>query len=98
MNVYDCRNQLRYINTKSQAIKQIFRIISQEMNFNLNRKRRGLFNGIGDGLKWLFGVPDADDAEFYSDSIESLSNSQKRVDTIMQQQGSFIQQTITKYV
>ncbi|KAK9703828.1 Baculovirus F protein [Popillia japonica] len=95
--VYDCRNQLRYINTKSQAIKQIFRIISHQMNFNINRKRRGLFKGVGDGLKWLFGVPDADDGEFYSDSIESLINGQTRVDTIMQQQGSIIQQTITNF-
>lgn len=62
----------------------------------LNSKR-GLMNGIESAITWLFGNPSADDATFYSDSINSLVANQKQTQTLMQQQVSIISETITNF-
>lgn len=92
---FHCQNQLAYINTKLKAIKNDFTIISHQLV--VRREKRGLINGIGDGLKFLFGVPDSEDAQFYTDSINSLINNQKQTATLMQQQVRIISSTITNF-
>lgn len=76
-------------------MKSLFRIISHQLNFNINRKKRGLINGIGSAITWLFGNPSADDASFYTDSINSLVANQRQTHTLMQQQVSIVSETIT---
>lgn len=93
----ECGNQLRYINTKLSSVKQLFRIVSHQLNTNTKRRKRGLINGIGSAITWLFGNPNADDATFYSDSINSLVANQKQTHTLMQQQVSIISETITNF-
>lgn len=82
----DCNNQLRYIQNKLSSIHQDFRIISHQLN--LIRQKRGIINGIGNAFKWLFGTPNANDAEFYTSSINQLINNQKQNEVLMQQQVS----------
>lgn len=93
----DCRNQLRYIDTKLAKIKLSFRTISHQLNIGTNRKKRGLLNGIGDFITTLFGNPNAEDAEFYANSISSLTANQRQTQTLMQQQVSVISETITNF-
>lgn len=57
--------------------------------------KRGLINGIGSAITWLFGNPSADDASFYTDSINSLMANQRQTHTLMQQQVSIVSETIT---
>ncbi|XP_063920701.1 uncharacterized protein LOC135135549 [Zophobas morio] len=66
-------------------------------NFIHSRKRRGIVNGVSTGLKWLFGIPDADDAEFYSDSIKSLLSQNRDTQLLMQKQIHIISSAITNY-
>lgn len=95
---FNCKNQLKYIDTKILAIRQAYRTVSHQLKTNSSlRKRRGIFDGIGNGLKYLFGVPDASDADFYTDSINSLISNQKQTETLMQQQVTIISQTITNF-
>lgn len=93
----ECRNQLRYMDTKLSSIKSNFRIISHQLNISANRKRRGLMDGVGYAITWLFGNPNAKDAAYYSDSISSLVNNQKQTHVIMQEQVSVISQTIANF-
>lgn len=93
----ECRNQLRYIDTKLINIKSLFRIISHQLNVGMNRKKRGLLNGIGDAITWLFGNPNAEDTTFYSSSINALVANQKQTHTLMQQQVSIISETISNF-
>lgn len=59
--------------------------------------KRDLLNFVGDGLKWLFITPDADDAQFYTDSINSIIDYQKHTELLMQQQIRIISSTITNF-
>lgn len=92
-----CRNQLRYISTKLERIEESYRIISHQLNIDFKRHKRGLIDGIGTGLKWLFGIPNAEDAHFYSDSINALINNQKQTETLMQQQITIMSSTISNF-
>lgn len=91
----DCKNQLRYIHTKLVNMRMLFRTISHQLDIGVNRKKRGIINGIGNAITWLFGNPSADDATFYTDSINSLIGNQKQTHTLMQQQVSIISETMT---
>lgn len=92
-----CKTQLRYINTKLGDIMRLFRIISHQLNIGSNRKKRGLMNFIGNGISYLFGNPNADDATFYSNAINSLIANEKQTHTLMQQQVSIISDTISNF-
>lgn len=91
----NCKNQLSYINTKLTNIQNDYAIISHQLNNY--RTKRGILNGIGDGFKFLFGIPDAEDAQFYTDSINSLINNQRQTSTLMQQQVRIISSTIRNF-
>lgn len=91
---YHCENQLKYIKTKIDSILNTYKIISHQLTSS--RHKRGIINGIGTGLKWLFGTPDAGDAQFYTDSINSIIANQKQTEIIMQQV-KIISATITNF-
>lgn len=74
----------------------MYKIISHEIN-TLYRRKRGLINFVGDAFKWLFGTPDAGDAQFYSDSINQIINNEKQTEVLMQRQVSIISQTISNF-
>lgn len=92
---FHCQNQLAYINTKIKNIENDFSIISRQLT--PRRIKRGILNGIGDGLKFLFGTPDAEDAQFYTDSINTLVSNQKQTAVLMQQQIRVVSSTITTF-
>ncbi|XP_044765738.1 uncharacterized protein LOC123321989 [Coccinella septempunctata] len=93
----ECFNQMKYIQKKLETIQKSFNIITHKINVISRRKRRGLMNAVGTGIKWLFGNPDSDDAQFYSDSINSLINNEKQTEVLMQQQVNVISDTITNF-
>lgn len=73
----ECNNQLQLLGIKVNEIENDFAIISHQLKSN--RSKRGLLNIGGNILHWLFGTPDSDDAQYYTDSINSLIYNQKLV-------------------
>ncbi|XP_072161742.1 uncharacterized protein [Bemisia tabaci] len=66
-------------------------------NFHEKRNRRGLFDGVSYVTNWLFGIPDAKDAQFYSESISNLLHNNKETQTLMRTQVNLISDTIKNY-
>lgn len=65
-------------------------------NFNLRRKR-GLLNIIGSGLKSLFGTMDENDAEYIKEAISNLEQNQKGSLTILQDQTTILSNTVNNF-
>lgn len=82
------RDQLNEIEDKNEILLDIS---GQESSL---RVRRGLINGISYGLKWLFGTPSAEDAQYYSDSINVLLDDNKQTQTLLKSQIQIISSTI----
>lgn len=93
--ILDCNTQLHLLGRKLKSIKNDYAIISHQL-YNI-RKKRGLLNIGGEVLRWLFGTPDSDDAQFYTDSIKSLINNERETHILMQKQIGIISSTITNF-
>lgn len=61
------------------------------------RVKRGLFDGVSYAFKWLFGVPDAEDAKHYADAIESISQQNHNMQVLMKQQIHIMTDAISEY-
>lgn len=66
-------------------------------NYFSNRQKRGLFDGVGTAVKWLFGTPDAEDADYYTNGIKSLTKNQKKTEILMHRQVSILSFTIANF-
>lgn len=64
---------------------------------NTYRKKRGLVNLGGQILHWLFGTLDSNDAKYYTETINSLLDDNKRINVLMRKQISIISSTITNF-
>lgn len=73
---------------------EIFDLENQYSNLftttETTRVKRGVINGIGKGLNWLFGTMDSDDQEEYSKNIENLSSNQVNIQNLMDHQISLV--------
>lgn len=85
------KDQLSSISTKDETI---YHISGQKLQ---SRNRRGLINGGSYILNWLFGTPDADDAQYYTDSINNLLNNNKQTQTLLKTQIQVISSTIQNF-
>ncbi|KAF5291672.1 hypothetical protein FQA39_LY14309 [Lamprigera yunnana] len=54
-----------------QNIETVNHITGHNLNVS-NRFKRKIFDGVSYVINWLFGIPDANDAEFYENSIKTL--------------------------
>lgn len=91
----DCNNQLYLLGLKLDKLEKDFEIISHQLG--TNRRKRGLLNIGGNILHYLFGTPDSDDAQFYTDSITSLIHSHKQTNVLLQNQIGIISSTIATF-
>ncbi|XP_065156162.1 uncharacterized protein [Atheta coriaria] len=102
-----CSNSMNIIEGQIPSLQQKFKSIthltgqetkqSQKYPQKSQRQRRGIINGIGTGLKWLFGTPDADDAEKFTASIDTLFSNQRETRLLMQQQVHVLIAAINSY-
>lgn len=76
-------------------LESVYNLIGH--NFYASKARRGVFDGVSYVTNWLFGIPDAKDAEFYSQSINDLLNDNRQTQTLMKSQINLISDTITNY-
>lgn len=58
------------------------------------RRKRGLINSIGFGLKTLFGTMDSDDAEYYNEKISTIDSNQHRVYQLEKDQLTLVRRTL----
>jgi hypothetical protein len=96
---YSCNRFLRFIELQIIQLNKKLETIAHltEHTVHTSRQRRGLFNGISTGLKWLIGAPDANDAEFYSAAIKTLQNKNRETLTLMRQQIHIMNSAIISY-
>ncbi|KAK9686977.1 Baculovirus F protein [Popillia japonica] len=85
------KHQIDNINVKSEILRYLLGLDTQI------RKKRGLINGLSYALNWLTGTPDADDAEYYTESIRSLLNDNKQTQTLLKSQIQIISSTIRNF-
>lgn len=94
-----CVQSLKIIERTISEITEKHEIINHATNIipQNSRVKRGIINGVSSGLKWLFGTPSADDAQFYTDSINTLINDNKQTQTLLKSQIEIISSTIRNF-
>ncbi|KAK2575228.1 hypothetical protein KPH14_012810 [Odynerus spinipes] len=95
---FHCEQSLKTINEELQDIEKKSEILNHLTNQETSkRKRRGLINGVSYAINWLFGTPDAGNAQFYTDSINMLRNDNKQTQTLLKTQIQIISSTIRNF-
>lgn len=95
---FHCDQTLKIINDQLKEILQKIETLYHLTGINQNRRRRrGLINGVSYALNWLFGTPSASDAQYYTDSINSLLQDNKQAQTLLKSQVQIISSTIRNF-
>lgn len=95
-----CNETLTLISNSFKLLNEKFDSICHLTGHNLDiisRQKRGLFNGVSYAFKWLFGTPDADDAQFYTDAINNISTQNHDMQLLMRQQVHILSDAINDY-
>ena len=58
------------------------------------RSKRGIFDGVGQGFKWLFGVATSSDLMAISDRVDGLSKNQEDIVHLMDHQATITNETL----
>lgn len=97
---FHCKHSLELassrINNTYKLLESIKHLTGHELP-NGNRNKRGILNGISYAVNWLFGIPDADDAKYYDESIKSLLKDNRNTQLLMKQQISIISNAIQNF-
>ena len=83
-NFHDLRTDIRMLIERVSALIQI----------TDNRTKRGLINGIGVGLKYLFGTMDSDDADHIAFALDNVYNHSSNSIILIKKQTSLVQNLI----
>lgn len=95
-HILPCRSSLSIVNNEINKISSKFETI-QHLTLGSTRKRRGLINGVSTALKWLIGTPDASDAKFYDDAINSVLSQNHDEQQLLQNQMQLISSAVDSY-
>jgi hypothetical protein len=79
------------LNELTRAESLVRDITGQQMG---NRKKRGVFNFIGELSKIIFGTLDEDDAKFYNDQIKLFERDSEDVTALLKQQLSVVKSSL----
>lgn len=96
---FHCKESLNFAKIQLPQLASKFDTLSHLVSneFPNHRAKRGIFNGGSYVFNWLFGTPDADDAEYYSESIKMLVEKNHDVQLLMKQQINIISDAIKNY-
>lgn len=92
---FHCAQTLEFLSIQIPKLNQKEETLGHLINHR--RSRRGVFNGGGYALNWLFGVPDADDAQYYNDAIKRVEEDDKNLQILMKEQIQVIKSTISNF-
>lgn len=97
--IFFCENSRNLLDTQIQNLNRKLTSIKHLMGHQLveqsDRKKRGIFDGVSYTLNWFFGIPDAEAAKFYDDSIKALLTNNRNTQLLMKQHISIISNTKT---
>lgn len=91
----NCNQTLQFLSVQIPNLYQKEETLSHLINHK--RTRRGIFNGGGYVLNWLFGTPDADDAKYYTDAIHQVELDDKNIQLLLKEQVQVIKSTISNF-
>lgn len=95
---FHCTESLKSADNQIIRLEEKLETISHLTGHNFeSRQKRGLFDGVSYAFKWLFGVPDADDAVYYTNAINSLVHKNRETQLLLKQQVSILSSSITDY-
>jgi hypothetical protein len=83
------RHKLNQIKGSERLLKDLI-----ESDVTPHRRRRGIFNFIGEISKVLFGTLDSDDASYYNDQIRRFEKNREDITDLMKQQLSIIKASL----
>lgn len=97
-----CRERLEWlhnqINTLNEKFDSLSHLTSHETSDLTNKRfKRGLFDGVSYAFKWLFGTPDAEDAKYYTEAIESICQQNHESNLLMKHQVHIMSDAISNY-
>jgi hypothetical protein len=95
-NLTDCYHFSEISRNKLQQVKRTENLITDISDHKLNkiRKRRGVFNFIGEISKILFGTMDNDDAKYYNEQIKHFEENSDDITKLMKQQLVVVKSTL----
>lgn len=97
---FACNQRIQLLKSEISRLDEKFETISHLTSHDLSpfrRSKRGLIDGVSYAFKWLFGVPDADDAKYYADAISAIEQQNHDVQLLMKQQIHIISEAISDY-
>lgn len=78
---------LKHTNRINRRLDDICGLLGIRRNvIGRSRKKRGLINIIGKGLKGLFGTMDSEDSEFYEKAVQALQNTNLNIQSSLKSQ------------
>jgi hypothetical protein len=94
---FHCNESLKLTKIQIPKVQEKLDAISHLTGHNYQRRKRGLFDGASYAFKFLFGIPDANDAASYSQAINSLSHKNRETELLLKQQISVISSSISNF-
>ncbi|KAL3276567.1 hypothetical protein HHI36_011941 [Cryptolaemus montrouzieri] len=97
---FNCKRSVERLNIRLTQLQEKFESISHLTGHNFDehhRTKRGLINGVSYAIKWLFGTPDADDAQYYTDAIQTIHDENVNTQKLMKQQIHILSDAISTY-
>lgn len=96
--IFFCENSIKNLEIDINNLKTKIETVKHLTGHELKpRTRRGILDGGSYVFHWLFGIPDADDAKYYEDSIKQLLDDNRNVQILMKQQIGIISNTISNF-
>lgn len=100
-NQFLCRERIELfqnlLNTLNEKFDSLSHLTGHEIQLDDRRSKRGLFDGVSYAFKWLFGTPDAEDAKYYNEAIESMAQQNHDMQILVRQQIHIISDAISDY-
>jgi hypothetical protein len=95
LNLTECRTTINDANRKLTNLKEMRSLVSQLSRTEVfHRRKRGLFNFIGQISHSLFGVLDSDNEAFYNNKITQLEGEQSDLIKLSREQMVVVKSTL----
>ena len=93
----DCTSFRPYVMTRIRYLERLRDIVADYTAYEPNRQKRGALNFFGNVIKALFGNPNYEDSQYYTQKINELEHDQKDFLRISKDQMLIIKSTITSF-